>query len=73
MIAALALADDALTLDDFARDAPERIALILGAEGDGLTRSTVQSADLVVRVPMSGGVDSLNVAAASAVALWALR
>lgn len=73
VIAALALAHDALTLDDFARDAPERIALILGAEGDGLTRSAVQSADLVVRVPMSGGIDSLNVAAASAVAIWALR
>lgn len=73
VVAALALADDAITLDDFASSPPERVALILGAEGDGLTRAAVQSADVVVRVPMSGGVDSLNVAAASAVALWALR
>ncbi len=73
LVAALALEADAVTLDDFASQAPDRVALILGAEGDGLTREAVQSADVVVRVPMSGGVDSLNVAAASAVALWALR
>jgi tRNA G18 (ribose-2'-O)-methylase SpoU len=45
---------------------------VLGAEGDGLSRQAIASADVVVRIPMSGGVDSLNVAAASAVALWAL-
>lgn len=73
VVAALALAADAVTLDAFSASAPERLALILGAEGDGLTRAAIQSADVVVRVPMSGGVDSLNVAAASAVALWALR
>ena len=73
VVAALALAADAVSLDDFIVDPPEKVALLLGAEGDGLTRSAVQSADVVVRVPMSGGVDSLNVAAASAVALWALR
>ncbi|MHB1166451.1 MAG: TrmH family RNA methyltransferase [Candidatus Nanopelagicales bacterium] len=72
-IAALALAAEATTLDDFAVDPPRRVALVLGAEGDGLTRRAVQASDVVVRVPMSGGVDSLNVAAASAVALWALR
>lgn len=73
VVAALALSSDAVTLDEFIADAPERVALILGAEGDGLSDPAIQSADVVVRVPMSGGVDSLNVAAASAVALWALR
>jgi tRNA G18 (ribose-2'-O)-methylase SpoU len=72
-VVALALDPRAEPLDAFSADPPERIALLLGAEGDGLTRRAVQSADRVVRVPMSGGVDSLNVAAASAVALWALR
>ena len=73
VVAALALAEDAVSLDDFIVDPPAKVALVLGAEGDGLTRAALQSADVVVRVPMSGGVDSLNVAAASAVALWALR
>jgi tRNA G18 (ribose-2'-O)-methylase SpoU len=72
-VAALALSDGSLTLDDFAVNAPERVALILGTEGDGLTHAAQRAADVVVRIPMAGGVDSLNVAAASAVALWALR
>lgn len=72
-IAALALADGAVTLDEFASDPPERIALMLGAEGDGLSRRALAGADTVVTIPMGGGVDSLNVAAASAVAIWALR
>ncbi len=72
-VAALALRPDAVSLDDLAADPPERLALILGAEGDGLSAATVDSADLAVRIPMAGGVDSLNVAAAAAVALWALR
>ena len=72
-VAALALAEDAVTLDDLQRDPPDRLALVLGTEGDGLSHSTVQAADLVVKIPMGAGVDSLNVAAASAVAFWALR
>jgi tRNA G18 (ribose-2'-O)-methylase SpoU len=72
-VAALALADDAVTLDDLAASAPERLALVLGTEGDGLSRGAVAAADVVVRIPMAGGVDSLNVAAASAVAFWATR
>ena len=72
-VAAFALADDAVTLDALAADPPERLALVLGTEGDGLTRHTIAAADLAVRIPMAGGVDSLNVAAACAVALWALR
>jgi tRNA G18 (ribose-2'-O)-methylase SpoU len=72
-VAALALAPDAVPLDEFAARCPRRTALILGAEGDGLSAAAVTSADVVVRIPMAGAVDSLNVAAASAVALWALR
>lgn len=72
-LAALALAEGAVPLDDFADTAPERIALMLGAEGDGLSRAAIAAADTVVTIPMAGGVDSLNVAAASGVALWALR
>jgi len=69
----LALADDAITLDDLVADPPERLALVLGAEGHGLKPATVAASDLVVRIPMAGGVDSLNVAAAGAVAFWATR
>ncbi|MFV0374869.1 TrmH family RNA methyltransferase [Microbacterium sp.] len=72
-LAALALADGAVPLDAFAAARPERVALLLGAEGDGLSRRAVAASDSVVTIPMSGGVDSLNVAAAAAVALWALR
>ena len=72
-VAALALADDAVSLDDVAASRPDKLALVLGTEGDGLSRGALAAADLVVRIPMSGGVDSLNVAAASAVAFWATR
>ncbi len=72
-LAALALADDAVSLDAFSARRPERVALMLGAEGDGLSRRALEAADTVVTIPMAGGVDSLNVAAASAVALWELR
>ena len=71
--AALALSDDSISLDALERDLPERLALILGAEGHGLKPTTVAAADLTVRIPMAGGVDSLNVAAAAAVAFWATR
>ncbi|GAA1733992.1 RNA methyltransferase [Isoptericola hypogeus] len=72
-VAALALADDAVSLDDLVVEPPERLAMVLGTEGDGLSRDAVAAADVVVRIPMAGGVDSLNVAAASAVAFWATR
>ena len=71
-LAALALSDDAVPLAEFAARRPERVALLLGAEGDGLSRRALQAADTIVTIPMAGGVDSLNVAAAGAVALWAL-
>ncbi|HXH35049.1 MAG TPA: RNA methyltransferase [Plantibacter sp.] len=71
--AALALADDAVDLDDYALTAPARLAIVLGAEGDGLSASALNAADTIVTIPMLHGVDSLNVASASAVALWELR
>jgi tRNA G18 (ribose-2'-O)-methylase SpoU len=71
-LAALALADNAVSLVDFAASRPERVALVLGAEGDGLSRRALAAADSVVTIPMKHGVDSLNVAAAAAVALYAL-
>ncbi|QNE34170.1 TrmH family RNA methyltransferase [Leifsonia shinshuensis] len=72
-IAALALADDAVGLDAYAARAPERAALVFGSEGDGLSRRALAAADTVVTIPMLHGVDSLNVASASAVVLWAMR
>ncbi|MCU1527029.1 MAG: rRNA methyltransferase [Frondihabitans sp.] len=72
-IAALALSDDAVSLDAYASSPPEKVAMLFGAEGDGLSRYALEAADRVVTIPMLHGVDSLNVAAASAVVLWALR
>ena len=72
-IVAMALTDESVGLDEVAAAPPERLALVVGAEGDGLSARTLASADVTVRIPMAGGVDSLNVAAASAVAMWALR
>ncbi|MEV1129602.1 RNA methyltransferase [Agromyces sp. NPDC049794] len=71
-IAALALAADAVSLRDLATDPPERLALVFGAEGDGLSGLALAAADRVVTIPMAHGVDSLNVAAAAAVVLYAL-
>ncbi len=70
--AAMALKDDSVSIDDAALMAEERLAIILGTEGDGLAESTISSCDYTVKIPMSHGVDSLNVAAASAVAFWQL-
>ena len=72
-LAALALADDAVDLDALAADPPHRLALLLGTEGDGLSRRALGEADMLVTIPMAGGVDSLNVAAAAAVAMHATR
>jgi tRNA G18 (ribose-2'-O)-methylase SpoU len=71
--AALALTPTAVRLDSLADDPPERLAFVLGTEGDGLSGRAMSAVDLAVRIPMCGGVDSLNVAAAAAVAAWALR
>ena len=71
--AAMALTDDSLALGDPRLHQHERLALIMGTEGEGLSTQTIAEADLVVRIPMSHEVDSLNVAAAAAVAFWELR
>ena len=71
--AALALTDDSVSIDDEALMAEDKLAVILGTEGDGLSARTIADCDYTVKIPMSHGVDSLNVAAASAVAFWQLR
>lgn len=71
--AAMALTDDSVPIDSPQLKAESRLAIIMGTEGDGLPRTTIAAADYVVRIPMAHGVDSLNVAAASAVAFWELR
>ena len=68
--AAMALSDDSISIDDARLTAEGKLALILGTEGDGLSQETIADCDYTVRIPMSHGVDSLNVAAASAVAFW---
>jgi len=70
-VAALGLTDNSITLNELANKKLDRLALILGTEGDGLKTRTLAAADYVVKIPMSHGVDSLNVAAASAVAFYA--
>lgn len=71
--AAMALSDNSVSLDDPKLNAEQRLAIIMGNEGDGLPTETIEKSDYVVRIPMAHGVDSLNVAAASAVAFWQLR
>lgn len=71
--AAMALSDDSIPMDDPALKDIDKLAIILGTEGDGLPRETISEADYVVRIPMKHNVDSLNVAAAAAVAFWELR
>lgn len=71
--AAMALTDRSIPLDAPILKEELRLALVMGTEGDGLPRETIAGADYVVRIPMAHGVDSLNVAAASAVAFWELR
>lgn len=70
--AAMALCDDSVSIDDPRLRKEEKLAVILGTEGDGLSYTTIADCDYTVRIPMAHGVDSLNVAAASAVAFWQL-
>ena len=70
---AMALRDDSYAVDDPTLKAQEKLAIVLGTEGDGLAQSTIDRCDYTVKIPMAHGVDSLNVAAASAVAFWELR
>ena len=69
-VAALALRDDTVGLRELASKAPEKLALVLGTEGDGLLPETIALCDHTVRIPMAHGVDSLNVAACAAIAFW---
>lgn len=71
--AAMALREDSVTIDAPQLRSEEKLAVVLGTEGDGLAESTIADCDYTVLIPMSHGVDSLNVAAASAVAFWELR
>ena len=70
--AAMALSDNSVSIDDTRLLAEEKLAIILGTEGDGLAETTIADCDYTVKIPMTHGVDSLNVAAASAVAFWQL-
>ena len=77
-LASLALCEDSISLDDFAalpalRGPDARLAIVMGTEGDGLGKRTIAASDYTVKIPMDHGVDSLNVAAASAVVFWATR
>lgn len=77
-LASLALCEDSMSLDDFAslpalRGPDARLAIVMGTEGDGLGKRTIAASDYTVKIPMDHGVDSLNVAAASAVVFWATR
>ena len=71
--AAMALSDDSVSIDDPVLRREEKLAVVLGTEGDGLAAVTIEDCDYTVKIPMYHGVDSLNVAAASAVAFWELR
>lgn len=70
--AAMALSNDSVSIDHPDLMKEEKLAIVLGTEGDGLAKSTIASCDYTVKIPMAHGVDSLNVAAASAVAFWQL-
>ena len=69
----MALRDDSYSIDDPLLRQEDKLAILMGSEGDGLTDDTIASCDFTVKIPMYHGVDSLNVAAASAVAFWELR
>jgi tRNA G18 (ribose-2'-O)-methylase SpoU len=70
---ALTPADDAVDLAELKVATDERVAIVVGTEGDGLSREVVERCDLAVRIPMSAGIDSLNVATAAGIAFWELR
>ena len=71
-VAAMALEDDSISADDERLKSCEKLAILLGSEGDGLTKESIAECDMTVKIPMKRGVDSLNVAAASAVIFWSV-
>ncbi len=70
---ALALVEGASTLNEYVRVAPDKVALVLGSEGEGLTLRTLEATEKVVTIPMANGIDSLNVSTCAALALWSLQ
>lgn len=72
-VAAMALSDDAISVTDSRLKECEKLAILMGSEGDGLCAATIEKADFVVKIPMAEGVDSLNVSAAATIAFWELR
>jgi tRNA G18 (ribose-2'-O)-methylase SpoU len=70
--AAMALRNDTVSIDDPVFDRTEKLAVVLGTEGDGLAAKSIEACDYTIKIPMTHGVDSLNVAAAAAVAFWEL-
>jgi len=72
-VAAFGLSGNATPLDDYVRGLPDKLALVFGTEGEGLLPHSMREADDIVMIPMSGGVDSLNVASATGIAIWAIR
>ena len=70
---AMALTEKSISIDNPILATEPKLAIVMGTEGDGLQNETINEADYVVRIPMANGVDSLNVAAASAIAFWQLR
>jgi tRNA G18 (ribose-2'-O)-methylase SpoU len=71
--AAMALTDRSISIEDAKLRKEEKLAVVMGSEGNGLSEETIAACDYTVKIPMAHGVDSLNVAAASAVAFWQLR
>ena len=69
----MALTEKSISIDNPILATEPKVAIVMGTEGDGLQNETINEADYVVRIPMANGVDSLNVAAASAIAFWQLR
>jgi tRNA G18 (ribose-2'-O)-methylase SpoU len=72
-VAAMALSDDAVSVTDSRLKECDKLAILMGSEGDGLCAATIEKADFVVKIPMTEGIDSLNVSAAAAIAFWELR
>lgn len=72
-VAAMALSDNSISIDDVRLKECEKLVVLMGSEGDGLSAKTIEKADYVVKIPMAEGIDSLNVSAAAAVAFWGVR
>lgn len=72
-VVAMALSDDAISVTDSRLKECDKLAILMGSEGDGLSAASIEKADFVVKIPMTEGVDSLNVSAAAAIAFWEFK